>query len=50
MSKRLVPDEFKRECVSVSMPKWIADKLKENSNYSQIIQKLLVEYWQKQEK
>ena len=50
MAKKIVPDELKRERVSISMPKYLADKLKSNKNYSHIVVKLLIEYFNKVEK
>ena len=45
MGRKPVPDDVRKVRVSVSLPQYLADKLKENEKYSLIVEKLLIEYF-----
>jgi hypothetical protein len=47
LTKRRVPEEEKKVKISISVPKWIANKLRKEKNYSKIIVNLLETYFQK---
>lgn len=50
MGRKPVPEELKKIRVSVSLPQYLSDKLKENENYSAIVEKLLIDYFRNNRK
>lgn len=47
MGAKRKDENDRRERVTISMPKWLADKLKENKNYSKIVTEYLLTIYKK---
>lgn len=45
MGRKPVNESDKKVRVSVSLPKWLADKLKSHKNFSDIVFKALLQYF-----
>lgn len=49
MPRKRLPDDERKEIFSIRLQKWIIDRLRQETNYNSIIEKLLLNYFKKKD-